>query len=408
MKTPLVLALCLLFFDIAFSQSRIALVNPSFELDSARRSVTPLGWIDLGSMEDTPPDIFSKTTGLAADGNQFIGMLACDNQNFEGIGQRLASPLKKGATYAFRLWMAHAPDYKVFTSTARFVNYNAPIKLQIWGFNHQTHNQELLAESPAVAHQEWKQYGFALKPQTDDFDELDLIVNYGGEKFGMNGNLLLDHCSDLELMSDHPHPVSAVPVLESSEIRLLNPSFERKGRYRSYAGWQAKRVKGFFWPVLEPGRNVRQDKAPDGKTYMVMLSEAKDLYQSLGQELDQPLLQDSTYEWSVSLSTSSDYQFFDSLLYNALKSKPSMAKVLIPFNRQSLTLSIWGVDESANQYELLAESPPIDHTEWKRYTFRLTPRKSSYRYFSLLVKPPEGKSGPGNIRIDDCSTITIK
>lgn len=53
---------------------------------------------------------------------------------------------------------------------------------------------------------------------------------------------------------------------------------------------------------------------------------------------------------------------------------------------------------------MLAESPLIEHTEWKRYLFTLQPKKGTWDTF-LIEAVCRGKPYNGNLLVGDCSTV---
>lgn len=182
------------------AQKVILLDNPSFENNgSGGAGIVPEGWFDLGAEDQTPPDIqpgFWQVNMPAQEGDTYLGLVVRETNTWEGVGQRLTAYLKKDTAYTFSIWMTRSIGYRSGTPLSReLVNFNAATILKIWGYNTQTKQEELLAESQPVSHSKWIRYEFVLKPTLDDFDELDLMAYYapGAEK--KNGNLLIDNCS---------------------------------------------------------------------------------------------------------------------------------------------------------------------------------------------------------------------
>lgn len=193
----LMLGLC-----AAQAQTTIRVQNPSFEWDVAMAGTAPGGWIDLGSDNETPPDIQPGWFGVkmeAQEGKNFIGMVVRDNNTWEGIGQKLNGWLKEDSSYTFSVWLARSNVYRsVSRMTGLEINYNAPTILKIWGVNTRTNEEELLAESAAISHSMWTRYTFTLQPVKSDYDEIDLMAYYAPGSEGKNGNLLIDNCSAIE------------------------------------------------------------------------------------------------------------------------------------------------------------------------------------------------------------------
>lgn len=193
--------LCIAFFSLEgiSGQDSIQLENPSFEDDSPSANKVPSGWINLGSEDQTPPDIQPGSFQVSMppqDGNTYLGLVVREGNTWEGIGQKLMDVLEKDTSYTFSLWLARSNTYRSGTPLSReIVNLNAPTILKIWGYNTQTKKEELLAESQTVSHSKWIRYEFVLKPTLDDFDELDLMAYYASGAEKTNGNLLIDNCS---------------------------------------------------------------------------------------------------------------------------------------------------------------------------------------------------------------------
>lgn len=186
----------------ANAQTTIRIQNPSFEWDEKAAGTAPGGWIDLGSDNETPPDIQPGWFGVkmeAQEGKNFMGMVVRDNNTWEGIGQKLNGWLRKDSAYTFSLWLARSNVYQSYSRvTGAEVNYTAPTILKIWGVNTRTNEEELLAESTAISHSVWTRYTFRLEPAKSDYDEIDLMAYYAPGSEGKNGNLLIDNCSAVE------------------------------------------------------------------------------------------------------------------------------------------------------------------------------------------------------------------
>jgi len=196
-----------LFLLVAFctteeilAQKVILLDNPSFENGgSGAAGTVPSGWINLGSEDQTPPDIQPGSFQVSMppqDGDTYLGLVVREVNTWEGVGQPLMDFLEKGATYTFSLWLARSNTYRSGTPLSReVVNLNAPTILKIWGYNTSSKQEELLAESQAVSHSKWVRYEFMLTPTLADYDELDLMAYYALGFEQTNGNLLIDNCS---------------------------------------------------------------------------------------------------------------------------------------------------------------------------------------------------------------------
>ncbi len=171
----------------SFSLSgQIRLNNPSFE-GQPQDASTPDGWIPCN--KGTTPDILPGFWGVyqePADGESYMGLITRDDGTWESVGQKLPSPLKGGECYSLSLDLARSPTY---------AEYNLPLIFRIWGGRSECGRDQLLSESEAISHTEWKTYEFGLYPKRD-FDYIVFEAYYATGKFYQyRGNLLLDDCS---------------------------------------------------------------------------------------------------------------------------------------------------------------------------------------------------------------------
>jgi outer membrane protein OmpA-like peptidoglycan-associated protein len=161
------------------------------------------GWYDCGVLRfpnESPPDIhpggFWENEVKAAHGKTYLGMVVRDNDSYEGVGQRLTKVLERGKCYDFSLQLAQSSKYWSQSKlTNQKANYIRPCVIRIWGGNGFCTTKELLAESPAINHEEWKTYDFTCKPKEDyryilieAYYKTPVILPY-------NGHLLLDKMS---------------------------------------------------------------------------------------------------------------------------------------------------------------------------------------------------------------------
>jgi len=193
-KTIPVITTLLAFTSLrGFGQDAFVLQNPSFEEGPRVCCTVPPGWMDMGAEQESPPDIQPGSFNVvlkAQDGKQYLGLVVRDNNTWEGVGQKLDGFLKKDSSYRFSLYLSRSNAYQSLSRvTGKEANYNAPTILKIWGVNHESNQEELLAQSSAVGHSEWTLYTFILKPTVADFDEIDLMAYYGPGYEKTNGNL---------------------------------------------------------------------------------------------------------------------------------------------------------------------------------------------------------------------------
>lgn len=183
----------------AFGQ-KIVLKNPSFE-DIPRHSTTPYGWYDCGTFNESPPDIQPGAFNVnkaSQHRRTYIGLVTRDNDTWEGMSQRLSSPIKSGECYHFSMHLARSEDYISVSRTTRVEeNFNKPVKVRIWGGNSFCNNKELLAQSRLVDHTDWRKYKFKFTAK-GTYNYIFIEAFYKTPLlFAYNGNLLIDNCSTI-------------------------------------------------------------------------------------------------------------------------------------------------------------------------------------------------------------------
>lgn len=217
-----------------FSQDTIRLKNPSFE-GAAKYSTIPKFWMGCTfegqNLSDLQPGIYGVNLP-AMHGNTYVGLVARDNDTWEGICQQLEKPMKKDSVYAFNILLAHEDTFisvsqknlkegrlkhSAFGVTLEeflrreweeqaYVNYDVPVVLRIWGGNQLCGHDELLAVSIPVSNTKWKQYHFELHPQQNDYHYLSLEAYYKDTHEPVyNGNLMLDACSPIIQINKNRH-----------------------------------------------------------------------------------------------------------------------------------------------------------------------------------------------------------
>lgn len=205
----IVCCLTLICFSIT-AQSNVELLSPSFEGRPSRGSNDsfsrlPLGWRDCGVFNfpgETPPDIhpnnYWKNNIPPKDGNTYLGMVVRDNETWESVTQRMPSILEEGTCYDFTVDLVRSNDYwsPIRTESGQKEhNYKTPAVLRIWGGTGFCDKQQLLGESAAVDHSEWKSYKFSIKPKSnlryitlEAFYKTPTLEPY-------NGHILVDNIS---------------------------------------------------------------------------------------------------------------------------------------------------------------------------------------------------------------------
>lgn len=429
MKTRVLTFLLLLAWLPARSQAgKVLLKNPSFE-DEPRASHVPQGWFCYGPAEESPPDVQPGSFGCTSKplrGNTYLGMVTRDNSTTECVGQNLEIPLLADSVYDFSVCLATSRRYESLSRlTGREVNLSGPVRLRIWGINLEQAKKALLAESPVVSNHEWIRYRFELRPPGLNMDVILLEAWYGMAQQPTNGNLLLDNCSafvpkfiaDTAVIAEavfKPKPLEALRLIE-----LYNPSFELAPIYFLPFGWEDTAGEITTWVRAHPYQKPRyrsingpvvqiysgmyaqepptRKKAVHGERYLSLLASEKKKRQQVSQHLSGLLKRDSIYSFSLHMARSKEF-------WENLESRDQQADYKNP-----LRLRIWGGMKGNPNAELLAVSPSVVSTDWRKFDFVLQPLEGDYDWITLEAwyVSDFGEPYNGNILLDNLSAIEM-
>ncbi len=189
---------------------------------------------------------------------------------------------------------------------------------------------------------------------------------------------------------------------DTNTIVLINPSFEGTPQCcTTPAGWVDCGWRNETPPDIQPAPIGQSSlfgvtkKAFDGQTYLGMVTRDNDSYERVSQSLSQPMKKGRCYSFSIYLSRSMDY----------LSASNQNTSVLKPFTTP-IVLRIYSGDAFCHQKELLAESAVVENTDWKKFTFSMSP-SSDCQYIELeaFYKTPVLMPYNGNILLDKASDI---
>ncbi len=195
----------------------IKLDNPSFE-DYPQAGHQPAGWFDCGFAGETPPDVNPtgqfKVSKDAYHGSTYLGMVTRDNNTWEAVGQRLKSPLLKGVTYTFSIYLARSEIYMSQSrTTGRDVNYVTPAILRVWAGSGYCAKEEMMGETDLVSAGSWQKFTMKFTPkETHSYFMMEAFYKVP-TLFPYNGNVLADNASDL--VPEMPKEEPKVAVVET-------------------------------------------------------------------------------------------------------------------------------------------------------------------------------------------------
>ena len=192
-------------------------------------------------------------------------------------------------------------------------------------------------------------------------------------------------------------------------ITLSNPSFEDTPRQGGTAigikGWYDCGIINFpdeTAPDIHPQdfwNNTKQ--ASHGKTYLGMVVRDNETWESVSQRMSSSMKAGQCYSFSMELSRSAKYLSGSRFALENYDDKSQTFSYTTP-----TVVRIWGGSGYCNTKELLAETIPVKHSEWKTYPFKLSPSFNHKiitieAYYKVPVLVPYN----GHILIDNCSDI---
>jgi hypothetical protein len=189
-------------------------------------------------------------------------------------------------------------------------------------------------------------------------------------------------------------------------IYLRNPSFEdipRIGTSHSprIKGWDdcgASKFPTESPPDIHPtdyGAFGVKEQANDGHSYLGLVTRYDQTYESVSQLLSKEMLAGKCYTINVSLMLSPKY---DS------PTRRSPGPQTENFSN-AVILRIWGGRYSCDEYDLLAQSKPVDNYNWQNYllTFRPKQNVNSITFEAFFINNIEFYNG--HLLLDNLSPI---
>lgn len=332
MKVLQVILWLFLAVQLNAQYDEIPLVNPSFEGYPARGTkdidFKLSGWFDCAPdyfRGQTPPDVqpgtmdFFDVTTLPVDGETYLGMVTRQNETWELVSQRLMSPLKGGNCYSFHIDLARSETYvsqllNEVDTTKKF-NFNKPVVLRIWGGRNLSDKRELLAESPAIGHTDWRTYSFEFNVKRDhDFFILEAFYKTP-TLLPYNGNILLDNASPFIRQIACPGEEELLVSLEVEETQIPKSSKVEAPPKRSL-----NKSKGNNQSLDGKEKDSEILKKPGKTTSRKILTELDSKKLKEGQTIR---IQQLYFEADSSNFTEDSYDVLDEIFY-FLKENPSV------------------------------------------------------------------------------------
>lgn len=179
-------------------------------------------------------------------------------------------------------------------------------------------------------------------------------------------------------------------------IKLDNPSFEDYPQAaHTPQGWYDCGFAGESPPDVQPNLTFKVNKAAShGSTYLGLVVRDVNTWEAVGQRLKTPLLKGIDYTFSLDLARS---ELYESQSQATKKTVNYITPVII---------RIWAGTGYCSKSELLDETDQVTVSNWKKYTFKFTP-KANHTHFMIeaFYKVPTVFPYNGNILLDNASDI---
>ena len=170
-----------------------------------------------------------------------------------------------------------------------------------------------------------------------------------------------------------------VGTLAAQDIRLANPSFEDEPADATMPQQWSSCKRGST-PDILPGYWGVYMEPTDGETYVGLITREDGSYESIGQKLTSPFLENECYKFTLDIARSNTYANYN-----------------LP-----IRLRIWGGTTRCSRDQLLMETKTIKHLDWQTYPLQFTAKKT-YPYIIIEAYYAKGVYFPynGNILLDN-------
>ncbi|PHI19410.1 hypothetical protein CEQ90_12890 [Lewinellaceae bacterium SD302] len=185
---------------------------------------------------------------------------------------------------------------------------------------------------------------------------------------------------------------------EPAPIRLRNASFEDIPRNsRAPVGWYNCGFPAETPPDVHPDpmNQFQVGMGPQhGRTYLGMVVRDNDTWESVGQELSEPLVAGQCYDFWINLARSKVY-----LSQSRVSNKP--ANYVTPAK-----LRIHAGYDFCDRQELIGESDMVRNYNWQEYAIKLSPTEDyTHLVFEVFYETPTLIPYNGNLLLDNASTL---
>lgn len=196
--------------------------------------------------------------------------------------------------------------------------------------------------------------------------------------------------------------------ITAQDVIIFNNGLEdtpRRGTAttRSVDGWLdcgKNKFKGETPPDIHPNDFWKVNLKPaQGKSYVGLVVRENETYESISQGLDVTLKKGQCYSFNIFIARSDDY-------WSGTKDLNGNRSDDIENYVTPAVFRLWGGRVYCGQGQLLAESTPIENSDWIKYEFEIRPKTEiNYITYEAFYKTPTYFPYNGHILIDEASNF---
>lgn len=192
-----------------------------------------------------------------------------------------------------------------------------------------------------------------------------------------------------------------------NQISVLNPSFEKYGvntnnklegwntcLYAEYSAPDVHTDGSFKWSNITP--------AFGGGSYLGLVVRPDSTGENISQRLMSPLIKDRFYSFQIHLAKPERY-LSRVRLSGTTKVNEELTETSISF-ANAVKLQVWGFSDTCEPGELLFETDPVDHIDWKAYDINFQ-ASNNFQHLAFIPVFAKDRAYAGCILLDECSPI---
>jgi len=199
----------------------------------------------------------------------------------------------------------------------------------------------------------------------------------------------------------------SIHIYSQNQINLANPSFEKYGvnTNQKLEGWNTclygenaapdVHTQGEFrWSNITP--------AFSGSSYLSLVVRPDSTGENISQRLMNPLIKNKYYSFQIQLAKPERYLNKVQMLGQDATSD-ELSEASLSF-ANAVKLQVWGFNNTCDPGELLFETEPIDHVDWRAYQINFL-ASNDFQHLAFIPVFAKDRAYAGCVFLDDCSPI---